>query len=367
MNVKSATVNRLKSPEVLLGVLTLLIVVFAYLLRPADYARGSVDDPQNPEPQGMMAVAEVLQDHGVSLDVTRTVSATLRSSNDLLIITRPDRLSDTQLHELAELQIDTVIIGASRSVAGFADKLDREQASAGAYEAGCLDPRLQAGEIDTIGPFLTHSEADVCFPGPEYGAVLTLEADGRLISLAPADIFHNDHILNESNAAIALALLGSADTATWLVGDLMDSSGWDKQADEESFDISWLSAAIFATLLAAIWAFGPRFGRLLSEPLPVTVNASETTIGRGHLYRQSRDLNHSATTLRVSALSSMAPRLGISPNATPEHVINQIAPLTSQSQETIRSILYGPPPTTDDSLRALALSLDALVNEVEQK
>src|SRR5699024_5178076 len=188
---------------------------------------------------------------------------------------------------------------------GFAPDLQRVTFSPETKTAGCDDPRLSAGGISTNGPTLASPQAQACFPGPDEGAVLTWQSQGRQITFAPSDIFHNSSILEESNAAIALSLLGQGESTTWLVGDHADTSGWNKQP-ADPFDLSWMMAAILGTLIALIWAYGPRFGRLISEPLPVIVNASETTVGRGHLYRQSKDLGHSARALRLAAITAIA-------------------------------------------------------------
>lgn len=356
--------NTARSPLTLIGGLLILVIVAMLIFRPPTLMRGLSGDPQNPEPQGTMALAEVLTDRGVDLKVLRSVSSAIAAEADLLILSHPEVLTPEQTQALAEMGVDTVLIGATRRVPGFTGALTRAETPAGVISPGCEDPRAAAGPIRTSGPFFTDPDAAVCFPGGDSGAVLTWDSQaGSRVTLLPKDFLTNAYITEEANAALALRVLGEAETATWLVGSASDPYSAD--GSHEDFSPDWLLAAIGVVFLAMIWWRGPRFGPLTAEPLPVIVNAAETTMGRGWLYRRAKDLDHGATSLRLGALNRIGPRIGLASSASQSEVIAKVAQATGRDHRDVATLLYGPAPTSADSLQALALSLDVLVNEVE--
>lgn len=342
-----------------------VLILVTLLARPPSYARGASGDPENPEPSGAMAAAEMLRSHEVDVRVLRSTSAVLAASPEALVISNPAVLTHDQLTELAQLELDTVIIGARRAVAGFAD--DLRTVSGGRSEEippGCDDPRAQAGPISTAAGFLTAPGAQACFPGGDNGAMLTWErASGARVTVIPADVLRNDRIEESANAALAMRVLGERANVTWLVGDAADPYGRDDLAPDLSLE--WLVGIFGCLLLALIWWRGPRFGRLVAEPLPVVVDASETTIGRGHLYRRSGDYDHAAQALRLAALHRIASRIGLPRHASREEVLTRVTAAAGADAARVQHLLYGPAPTSSRSLHALALSLDALEDEVD--
>lgn len=373
-----------RTPLIILAGVLLALVVAAAVLRPPSYMRGAQGDPENPEPAGTMAVAEMLRDHGVEVNVVRSVSSALAADGNLLAITHPGALTGHQLESLAERSVDTVLIGVSTSVPGFIEEVDVTWvAGEGVTPAECDDPRAGAGPVESDAPLLsaplvsapgTHA----CFPDPggdrggdasgngSGGRMLTWESDnGTKRTAIPEDVLQNATLLEASNAALAMRVLGSSPTLTWLVGSGNDPYGVSDPG--EDFSLTWLWAIIGSMFVAVMWWRGPRFGKLTSEPLPVTVNASETTLGRGHLYRRSEDLSHAASALRLGALQRIAPRIGLPPSATSDEVVSRIAAASPATPAAVADLLYGPPPVDAPSLHALALSLDTLENEVDHR
>ncbi len=356
-----------RTPLIIIGASVLLLALIAVVFRPPTYMRGAEGDPENPDPDGAMAIAEILRDHGAEVKVVRSVSSALAADTDLLVVSNAHLLSTHQLHALEERALDTVLIGATKSVPGFLDdvetaRVDRDEET---LQPGCDDLRAAAGPIDSASPLLTAPEASACFPGPDHGLVLTWERDnGARGTILPKDVVFNEHLQSSANAALAVRVLGEAPQMTWLVGSADDTYGATGTA--EDFSLTWLWAIIGCLFIAAIWWRGPRFGKLSGEPLPVLVNASETTVGRGHLYRRSGDLAHTATALRLGTLQRLAPRIGLPAHATAGEVTAQVARAARRPAAEVEALLYGPPPNDAHSLQALALSLDALEDEVEQ-
>ncbi len=113
-------------------------------------------------------------------------------------------------------------------------------------------------------------------------------------------------------------LLGRHPTLVWYMPGIGDSDLADSNPSLGELTPPWVSPVIVLLLLAgvaaAIWR-GRRFGPLVSERLPVTVRAAETTEGRGRLYAHARDALHAADQLRIGALGRLSRLLGLGPSA----------------------------------------------------
>ncbi|MNW56635.1 hypothetical protein D3C74_343630 [compost metagenome] len=129
----------------------------------------------------------------------------------------------------------------------------------------------------------------------------------------------------------------------------------------------WVTVVLVQLLVvaffAALWR-GRRLGRLVTEDLPVVVRASETTRGRGRLYRRSRSRGHAAAGLRAHSADRMASRLGLPRSAAAPALIDAIVRATHRPAEQVAHLLYGPPPADDAALLELARHLDQLESEV---
>lgn len=358
--------SRVASPTTALVSLVALLLVALIVLQPPSYTRGQPGDPQNPDPEGTMALAEVLRSRGVVLKIARSVSTAIATPADTLVISHPHDLTAHQLEALSQVEADVVLIGVTRSLPSFLPEVDSHGSSAqNPVPAGCEDPRAGAGPIDSIGPLLSAPDTTACFPGGDSGMVLTRALpNGRSVTVLPADALRNSHITAEANAALTLRVLGEGERLTWLVGSRGDPYGLEGAA--EDFSLTWLWTALGAMMLALIWWRAPRFGRLISEPLPVIVNASETTVGRGNLYRRAKDTSHAATALRLGVLTRISHRLGLPSHAERSEVVTRVAQAARLPESQVFSLFYGPAPDGPESLHALALSLDALEDEVSQ-
>ena len=127
-------------------------------------------------------------------------------------------------------------------------------------------------------------------------------------------------MLAADNAAVALRLLGQRDRLVWYVPEAADLVGDDGVSlrtllPEWIFPGLWIAGATVLALL--LWRVR-RLGPLVTEPLPVTVKAIETTQSRGRLYRKAGDRAHAAQALRRAARTSLASRLHLPAAVTDE-------------------------------------------------
>ena len=119
-------------------------------------------------------------------------------------------------------------------------------------------------------------------------------------------------------------------------------------------------ALVLVVVVLALWR-ARRLGRVVPEPLPVVVRASETTEGRGRVYRAARARGTAADALRVAARARLSTRLGQPDQAG---LLAVTAERSSRGAAAVEALLYGPDPSDDDALVRLADELDTLIREV---
>jgi hypothetical protein len=131
-------------------------------------------------------------------------------------------------------------------------------------------------------------------------------------------------------------------------------------------NVIWMALQLWlVVLLIALWK-GRRIGPLVAEKLPVVVRASETVEGRGRLYRSQRARDRAAQALRAATLQRLLPRLGLGADTSAPAVVITVAQRSRSHEESVRHILFGPPPASDADLVQLARALDDIERQVAQ-
>ena len=329
----------------------------------------------NPDPGGARAAAQILGEHGVQVTEVSTTDAALADARPdaTLLITGADQLRPEQMRALSDVPADVVLIGLGYgNVSELTDRVTVQGGGAqGTYPAECANEHAQAAEgLSTAGPSLTTDpDMEGCFPLDGAGAVAFgtwTEDDGQTWSVLP-----NPHPLTNigldeaGNAALVLRILGQHEHLTWYVPDPNDDFGMAEEATP-SLVPGVVAVQVLITLLAFAYWRGRRLGRVVVEPLPVIVRATETTRGRGRLYRRGRAYQHAAAALRAGTISRIASRVGLPRTASGPEVVEALSRATGRPPEAIDSLLYGPPPTDDASLVTLTQALDTLESEVHR-
>lgn len=339
--------------------------------------------PDNPQGVGARAVAQVLGRQGVTIDYVRTTaSATARAqAGTTLLVTSDYLLGPDQIDRLAQTHADLVLIAPGNLLDAVTDAAAASWAPGAVSTAPrtpqCADPDAQAAGtlsgtadgFEALGPAAT-----VCFPAPtaqrSNGAYLVVEGARRITAFADASVVSNDRITDDGNAALVLRALGRHDHLTWYVPSLADT-GSDTASGPSLSDLLPPAAPVLAlelllvAVVAGIWR-ARRLGRVVTEPLPVTVRSAETTRGRGRLYRRSRSYGHAAAALRAGTATRAAARVGLPRTAGAPAVIDALARATGRPSDEVAALLYGPPPTDDVGLAQLARRLDELESEVHR-
>jgi hypothetical protein len=263
-----------------------------------------------------MAVLEVLKDHGVEvIAVEDTATAVAQADGAVtLAIVGDTRVSERQLELYSQVNCDVVLIAPDADLVSYLE--------------GTLPPE-------------------------------------RLTSQLDATIFTNGQITESDNAATAIATLGQHPKLIWNLARFEDSGG--KQADVWGLLPPWAKLVAVqlavAVVGAALWR-GRRMGRPVPEELPVTVPASQITVGLGRLYGRSRALGHAAAALRAASAARLAAPLGLGPAVAPATLVAAVAEAARRAPANVSELLYGPPPNGGGQLVALAKALDELEKEV---
>lgn len=359
----------------------LLIVVGVAALR----GRSGADlplDPRNARPGGSQALARVLDQQGLAVDIAR-------GQGDLLGLDEPGRDTTVLITGTQALSEETAatamegVRGARRVVLVEPDtfllqSLDLPVDPAGgaastrSVRADCVADGIGASDtISSVGRGYTTTDpsAAACFTFERSSALVTVSAAGapEVVVLGAGEILSNREITRYDNAGVAVRLLGRGDRLVWYIPDPRDVTVEDTTPTSEIPRA--LGPLIFlglTALLATMLWRGRRFGPLVTEPLPAVVKAIETTQSRGRLYRRAKDTARAGSILRTAACGRLGRYLGLPTGAPARAVAAAAARTTGRPPEHVLALLDGPPPATEDALVALATDLSTLEKEVHR-
>lgn len=374
------------------GVVLALVILLAAAVAIASVRSTSQHgmlDPRSADPYGSRAIAELLDDRGVSTRVVTTLDEARSATgpDTTLLVAVPDLLTSRQQSQLHTATRDSggrtlLITPDSPSIGTLAPGVTADPARS---LDSTLSPRCdlpaarRAGTADTGGIRYrtTDPDADTCYPSDGLPSLVRLpapERGGDTVVLGSRDILFNENLAEHGNASLALQLLGSRPHLVWYLPSLSDKAL--TETGERGFlDLlpsGWLWGTLqlfIAGALAALWR-ARRLGPLVPERLPVAIRASETVEGRARLYRKANARDRAAAALRSTTRTRLAPLVGI-PLAQ-AHAPEALLPALSAhlhnhgDGQALHALLFGPPPGDDAALIALADQLDALEREVRR-
>jgi Domain of unknown function (DUF4350) len=333
---------------------------------------GGQMDPESTGPEGAHALIALLRDHGVTVVVANSVddAANEARPGTLLLFAQTQRVSTEELlTRLADAPGDLLLVEpTSHARAVLSPGIRSGGASTSDTKPDCaLREADQAGAVD-FGPSNTFRAVGDKTVNSCYGGALVRYRDGdRTVTVVGStDFLTNGSLLRAGNAALAMNLAGQHPRLVWYAPQHIEggSSGNGKISDLIPDNVVWMVVQLWLTVaLIALWK-GRRIGPLVAEKLPVVVRASETVEGRGRLYRSRRARDRAAQALRSAALQRMLPRLGLGADTPPPAVILAIAQHGRSDPESLRHILFGPPPATDADLIQLTRALDDIERQV---
>ncbi|MGW6861825.1 DUF4350 domain-containing protein [Streptomyces xanthophaeus] len=373
------------------GIVALLVLLLASAVALAALDSGTRHgylDPRSADPTGSRALAQLLEDRGVTTRVVTTAreAAAASGPRTTLLVTDPELLGDAQrrtVRSAMDLSGGRTVLLApgSTALAALAPGVRTEDGwSADDLAPGCALPAATSAGRATTGTGLRYSTtrpgATACYPGNGHPTLLVLPTGttgGDTVVLGSESILLNENLAQEGNASLALQLLGSHPDLVWYLPTLSDTDPDATSADEDEslFDLvpagwSWALLQLFvAAVLAALWR-ARRLGPLVTENLPVVIRASEATEGRARLYRKAGARDRAATVLRAAARERLAALVGVPQSQAhdPAALVPAVSTRLPDGSRDTTALLFGPTPSDDAALVALADHLDALEREV---
>lgn len=361
-----------RAPALILALIVAAGIVVA-LLRGS--SEGGALDPRSAEPNGSRALARLLDDQGVRVELVHTAADARQAlaGGGTLLVTNPALLEPDDLERIGADAAELVLVAPELDVARAVVpdvRIDGHPAEEVRRPHCTLDAARAAGPA-TAGGVSYRADGRRCYPAAGGATLLRVSGNGRGVTLVGTGApLTNEALADEGNAALAMRLLGMRERLVWYVPSPADPGlGRGDKSLAELLPVGWkfgLVQLAIAVALFALWRVR-RLGPVVTEPLPVVVHAAETTEGRARLYRKARAADHAAEGLRAAARFRIATRLGLTADAEPDAVVNAAAARTGRRTDEVRALLYGPAPPDDAALVRIADALDSFENEVRSR
>jgi hypothetical protein len=329
---------------------------------------------------GSQALVRVLQQHGISVAVTSSLSATRAAVHaadrtTILVYDPSGYLDAGQRTTLTGLAAQVIVIAPSASaLRNFAPGVSPAATSRSTLAAHCSLPAARnAGTIADSGhAYRVSADAEnamTCFPSGAhaYSLVRIATATGSVTVVGATNAFTNEFIADRGNAALAVNLLGATPRLVWYLPSIEDIQAAGRGESLTQAAPGWIEPLSILLLLvvvaAGVWR-GRRFGPLVVERMPVIVRASETMEGRARLYQSSSARLRSLDALRIGAIERITRVSGLARTASVDDVIAAVAAATRRDLQTVRALLVDEVPQSDAALVRLSDDLLQLERDV---
>ena len=362
----TTVVRRARGPVLVVAALVVTALLAVAVLGTA--ATGELD-PRAYDPAGSRAIAELLEDKGVEVQVVTTIEALAVAPDSTVLVPFPDGLTPDELGALRRLPGQLVVVGAFGPMldALELDTVDSAPVPVEVRQPACdLPAATRAGDAALGGPtYRVTGDSIGCYASGGRATLLTLPTD-RVTLLGSGELLTNARLDDRGNAALALGLLGGGAQVQWL---LPRPGARDVMTDRELSDLvpDAVKLAALQLLIAAaalaLWR-SRRLGPVVSEPLPVVVRAAESVEGRSRLYRAARARGTAAEALRAGARDRLVRRLGLPTDTGRAGLVDAVAGRIGREPAGLDALLYGAEPGDDAALVRLADDLDTLNREV---
>lgn len=352
------------------------LIVFTGLLLLGRAEARQADDPRSAGRSGAAAVAQLLRDEGVQIEVTTSVDSAVddAAQDTTLVVANAELLSVADAQRLAGSSYARLVLLApsGQALAALAPGVRAVSPGDAGAQPSCTDAdAVRAGAMGALDHAYAGGSADtVCYPsGDGFGYLRTGGTPEAPRAVVVGGGWANDQLAVAGNASLVTAALGGQPKITWLMAtrdaDQVSTPG-DTGRAPTLLPPWWGPAtaqAFVAVLILGIWR-GRRLGPILTERLPVRVRASETVEGHGRLYYSLGARDRAAAALRRGTGQRLGRRFGHRDN--PDQLTQLLAARTGRDARAVHSLLFGPPPETDDQLVTLAEQLDHLEQEAHR-
>jgi hypothetical protein len=322
-------------------------------------------DPDSATPAGSLALANLLEDRGVSVKEVHTLAeASAANETQTLLILNTSLISDSAGQRLVETAAKrTVVVGADGGAASLVTS--SSDTAPAELTAECRLPEARFAESATFADQLISGTTQHCFPGTS-GSGLLFEA--TVFVLADGSAMMNQNLTQAGNAALSLNLLSATDEVIWFIpspADLEAAAG--STATLTDLLPTWLAPVLLQALLIfgvlALWK-SRRLGPLIREPLPIVVPAHETAEGYAGLLQRNKQAGVAAAVLREASMARLAAQCGLPVQSSPELLVGALAARLGQPAELVADVLWGRRIKSDTGLAKLNLDLTKIEEDL---
>lgn len=364
-----------------LAIVGLVVVTVLLTLLVSGRGNDVLLDPDGTGPNGARAIAQVIDDHGVPVQVVRSDDELLRANDSdpgaTVLVSQTDRLSEADVDALGRLVPGggalVLVTPVQRQLDALAPGVRELGPAPGRVaEPGCPVPAAQAAGSADAGGFTYAVDPGVpatgCYRVGGHASYVLRSGPRPTVVIGQPRLLTNARLAHEGDAALAVGTLAGGDRLIWFVPTEAGGAAGEQQSLSSLLPrwVGWTVLQLFAVVVVCMLWRGRRLGRLVPEPLPVVVRAVETTEGRARMYRRSRAHARTAATLRAASLSRLRQRTGLPRGATPAEIVAVVATRTGIPGADVATWLTGPPPSDDSGLVRLARLLDDLDREVRR-
>jgi len=313
---------------------------------------GGYLDPQSAGRGGARALAQVLGDHGEPVEIVRGRHALEEADVDArttVVVSNAVDLGKRTFAEVDDRVRSTnggvlVVIGISPSVADGLGLTANDFSTATEDEttpADCSPAEPLVDGLSLTSPGSGYGvPGDGCF-GTSGGRLLLVDRGAHRWVLVDGSPMTNDQVDRGQNAAVGLRLLGQRDRVVWYVadpGDVLPGEG----TGISRLLPRWIKPSIWLIGIAVVALMiqrGRRLGPLVTEPLPVTIRALESTTALGRLYAKARDRQHAAALLVDGTAARLGVLLGVAPTASRDELVQATGTRTGRGVDNVAALL----------------------------
>ncbi len=339
-----------------------LVFLLAVFLGPGR-SFGPPLDPSSTSATGTMALVELLEELGAD------VNQRLPTSQDNVVLVLVDRgfVEDQQAIESFVSNGGTaVIVDANSWLSPDIAEALREDFVISYPQIVCDIPVLsdvQRVSAKTVA-FAKGSGERGCF-GSETIAFVVSEpfGEGELVHIGGPDFLTNERLGDDDNAVLAVRLLMPSQESS--VAVVFDSSvvpvGDETLSDLVPTRVRWFGIQLLVALgLAMLW-LGRRFGRVVSEPIPVEMPGSLLVQASGELRRRSLGYGPAISLIREDLESRLRSQYRVHDERPIPDLIATVAAKTELTEAELSFVLAEPAPQSEEGLVALAAGTDRIM------
>lgn len=369
--------TRLRRQRALVGLVVLVVLVVGLLAWAGGQRSTGALDPIAVDPSGSRALARVLEGQGVQVvrvDTAQGAADALREAPAAtLLITVPELVTGPMADAVASAPMTRVVaIGATPGVAGPWAAVAPEGSQPVQDRApGCTWPVAVRAGSATMGGAVLPTPAGAgerCYDG---SALDLPPAEGHVATtvLGSGAPLTNAELAVSGNASLATGTLGRDPVLVWWLPSFADplyAAGGQPQELSALLPawVPWALLQLAVAVLVVAYVRGRRFGPVVTEPLPVTVRAAETTEGLARMYRRAHGRTHAAGLLATEATHRLVAVLRLPRGSDVAVVAHEVAARTGRPVGDVLHLLDHPAPADDAALVRFAHDLDTLERQV---